>query len=150
MKARDIMSNDVVTVTPSMDLERLLVLFREQRITGAPVVDDERRLVGIVSKDDVLYRRERREEQSGPLDVEQLFRGGFAALGGEARRARTVSEVMTRDVVAAAPDDPVQEVCRRLWERRIHRLPIVESGRLVGLVSVLDVCRAVAEERLRP
>ncbi len=150
MKVREIMNKDVITVIEDMDLSRLLSLFREARITGAPVVDRDSKLVGIVSKDDVLYRRQNPERTSTPLDFDQLFKGGFAAVGGGPKQATKVREVMTREVISVRQDTPIGEACRLLWERCIQRLPVVEDNQLVGLVSVQDICRAVAEGRLKP
>jgi CBS domain-containing protein len=144
MRASDIMTRDVATVTPETPIESLCDLFRERRITGAPVVDSEGRLVGIVSKDDVLFRG--RGGGSAPRqtpDIKTLFSSGFVGFDQGSDGATTVGEIMTREVVSAPEESTVSDVCRLMWERRIHRVPIVRGPILLGIVSALDVCRAV-------
>jgi CBS domain-containing protein len=144
MRVSDIMTKEVATVTPETRIEHLCDLFRERRITGAPVVDSDGHLVGIVSKDDVLFRG--RVEASGrrqPPDIKTLFSSGFVGFDQGSDGPTTVSEIMTREVVSAPEDSTVDDVCRLMWEKRIHRVPIVRDALLIGIVSALDLCRAI-------
>ena len=144
MRATDFMTTDVATVTPETLIEDLCDLFRERRITGAPVVDQGGRLVGIVSKDDVLFRGRGvvTGERQTP-DIRSLFSSGFVGFDQGGNGAATVGEIMTRDVLSALEESTVDDLCRLMWEHRIHRVPIVRGSLLVGIVSALDVCRAV-------
>jgi CBS domain-containing protein len=144
MLATDFMTRDVATVTAETLLEDLCDLFRKRRITGAPVVDQEGRLVGIVSKDDVLSRgRGVVTEPRQTPDIRSLFTSGFVGFDQGGNGAATVGEIMTRDVLSAPEDSTIGDLCRLMWEHRIHRIPIVRGSLLVGIVSALDVCRAV-------
>ena len=144
MRASDIMTKDVATVTPETPIEILCDLFRERRITGAPVVDSAGRLVGIVSKDDVLFRsRGSALEPRQTPDIKMLFSSGFVGFNQGDDGPATVGEIMTREVLSAPEDSTVAEICRLMWGKRIHRVPIVRGPLLVGIVSALDVCRAV-------
>jgi len=151
MRASDIMTRNVATVTPETRIEALCDLLRERKISGAPVVDAEGLLVGIVSKDDVLFRG--RDFDSGSRqtsDIKQLFTSGFVGFDQGGGGPAIVSEIMTRGVISADEDAAVDELCRLMWERRIHRVPIVRDGVLVGIVSALDICRVFTNGRLAP
>jgi CBS domain-containing protein len=151
MRASDLMTRDVATVTPDTPLEELCDLFRQRKITGAPVVDGEGRLVGIVSKDDVIFRRrgdgDRPRQES---DIRQLFTSGFVGFNLAAGNGATrVSDIMTREVICAPEDMSVEDLCRLMWEKRVHRIPIVRGAILLGIVSALDICRGVMDGGLR-
>lgn len=151
MHASDIMTTNVATVTPGTRIEDLCDLLRERKITGAPVVDAEGRLVGIVSKDDVLFRgRGFDSETRQTPDIKQLFASGFVGFNQGGGGPVIVSEIMTKGVISAEEDAAVDELCRLMWERRIHRVPIVRGGVLVGIVSALDICRVFTNGRLTP
>jgi len=146
MRAADIMTKDVATVSPETRVEELCDLFRERKITGAPVVDAQGCLVGIVSKDDVVFRR--RGGDSGPRqtpDIRSLFSSGFVGFNAGHDGPGTVGLIMSRTVISAPEDASVADLCRIMWEKRIHRIPIVRGAVLVGIISALDICRAVMD-----
>jgi CBS domain-containing protein len=151
MRAADLMTSEVATVTPETGIEALCDLFQKRRITGAPVVDDQGRLVGIVSKDDVIFRG--RGSVGGPrqeTDIKGLFSSGFVGFtspGGAA--GATVADIMTREVLSAPEDASIEELCRLMWEKRVHRIPIVRGALLVGIVSALDICKGIVNGKVR-
>jgi len=157
---RDVMVRDVHTVAPDVLLPVLERAFLEHRVTGFPVVDAGR-LVGIVSRSDVV--RQLCVEQTmaesfsdyysdpvgpAPEPLETLDEIG-TRIGKRIERLR-VKDVMIHELVTAAPDDPLEEAAATLARRRIHRLPVVEGPRLVGIVTSLDLVRLIAEGRLQP
>ncbi len=149
MRAAEIMTKEVATVTPESRVEDLCDLFRERRITGAPVVDREGHLVGIVSKDDVVFRG--RGGGAGPRqtpDIRSLFNSGFVGFNAGDDGPATVGLIMTRTVISAPEDASVEQLCRMMWEKRIHRIPIVRGAVLVGIISALDICKAVMNGEL--
>ena len=150
MRAADLMTRDVVTVTPDTPIEDLCDLFRERKITGAPVVDRQGGLVGIVSKDDVLFRR--KGKQAGPrqeTDIKALFSSGFVGFAQSAGKVPSnVGEIMTSHVFSAPEDARIEDLCRLMWEKRVHRIPIVRGSVLVGIVSALDICKGIVNGRI--
>lgn len=148
MNASDIMTSPVLTVRPDTQVKEIAALLFERRISAVPVVDGGA-LVGIVSEADLLHRQE--------IGTECLGRGGawwlrlFTAdpsvedyVKSHARRAR---DVMTRRVATVSPHTPLAEVAQLLETRDIGRVPVVENGQLVGIVSRADLVRALAVKR---
>ena len=136
----DIMQRDVVTASPEDDVESVLRLLRENELPGIPVVNDGGRCVGIVTEADLVISAEDRDLHL-PHYLEIL--GGVVFLEpirhfeDRLRKAfaSNVEDMMTRDPVTIAPDATVAEAARKIAEKGHNRLPVVEHGRLVGVVS---------------
>ncbi|TAK51594.1 MAG: CBS domain-containing protein [Betaproteobacteria bacterium] len=145
MKASDIMTSPVLTVSPDTQVREIAALLYERRISAVPVVDDGA-LIGIVSEADLLHRQE--------IGTECLGQGGswwlrlFSAqpsvkdyVRSHATRAR---DVMTRCVVTVSPDAALAEVAQILETRDIGRVPVVKGAALVGIVSRANLVQALA------
>lgn len=142
MRAEEIMTREVVTVRPETPVAELARLFAERGISGAPVVDAEGNLRGIVTESDLMRRVAVGAERPG------LFAGLLADPAERARdyartHGRTAQDVMTTDPLTLGPDVPVDRVAKLLEERDIRRVPIVAAGRLLGVVSRADLLKAV-------
>ena len=145
MKAKEIMTREPITCLPQTTIEELCETLRRENINGAPVVDEAGRLVGIVSQDDVIFRKGRlNEEIRPPRDIKDLFQRGFASIADSDTGPRRVADIMTREVISADEETEVEQLCRTMWERRIHRIPITRNGKLSGIVSALDLCKIIA------
>ena len=147
----DIMDPDPVTVSPDDDVETVVGLLRKHDVPGLPVVNDAGRCVGIVTEADLVI-----PDEQGDLHIPhylELF-GGVVFLEplrrfeGRLRKAfaSKVRDLMTPDPVTVAPSASVREAARVITERHHDRLPVVEHGRLVGLVSRVDVLAALIQE----
>lgn len=160
MKVEAVMERNVRTVDPEMALADLERAFLDARVTGFPVVSGGR-LVGIVSRSDVV--RQLGVEQSVAERLSDYYResSGVAVDSdasideiGRSVGARlehlVVRDVMTRATITATPEQSLTDVARTLVEHRIHRLPVVEGERLVGIVTSLDLVRLFAEGRAKP
>jgi len=144
MKARDVMASPVVTTLPSGTVKDLVKLLLEHHISAVPVVDQSGKLVGIVSDGDLIYRAEIGTEQQHPWWLVLLAEDRALAADYIKAHARKVEDVMTRNVVTAAPDTPLNEIARLLGKHAIKRVPIVKDGHLVGIVSRTNLVQAVA------
>jgi CBS domain-containing protein len=133
MRVRDIMSQPVFTVRPTDPVEGAAALLADRGITAAPVVDDTGRVVGVVSEGDLLRNRV-------PADPTAHLRPAPEPV---AHRPRVVAEVMTRSVFTAWPLEDVADVARTMLERDVRSIPVLDGGRLVGVVSRRDVLRSV-------
>jgi len=145
MKARDIMTSPVITVAPETTVREVAALLYERRIGALPVVQGGR-LLGIVSESDLLRRHEigtERFERAGSWWL-RLF-GADGSLHDYVRsRARCARDVMTPEVATVVPDASLAEVAQLLDGRGIGRVPVVEGGRLVGIVSRANLVQALA------
>ena len=135
MKARDVMVSPVITVKPTASVKDVAKLFLEHRISAVPVVDDQGKLAGIVSEGDLLHRAEAGTQRHRPWWLLVLTRDDALAVDYVKEHARTVADVMTKEVITAGPDTPLHEIAAALEKYAVKRLPIVKDGQLVGIVS---------------
>jgi CBS domain-containing protein len=148
---RQAMTTDPVTVAPDTSVEEVVRLMRTHELPGLPVVDGDGALLGIVTESDLVIA-----DDDGDLHIPhyiELF-GGMVFLeplrGFEARlkkaAAATARDMMTADPVTVEADDPVRKAARLIADSGHNRLPVVEGGRLVGVVTRVDVLGALAAE----
>ena len=148
MRVRDIMNVKPVTVQAEASVSQAAAILRENKISGLPVLDGER-LVGIVSESDLLRLLSVDEEEGGlwlPSPFE-IFEVPFRDLvKWERMRSaldeipnKKVSGVMSRNLHEVGPGDSIEEAAGIMTRHRINRLPVVEEGRLVGIVTRGDI-----------
>lgn len=147
MHVRDVMVAPVITVTPSVTVQEVAKLFLERKISAAPVLDGKGKLVGIVSEGDLLHRVEAGTERRRSWWLQAFVEGDTLAAEYVKAHGRTVSDVMTRNVITAAPHTPLHEIATLMEKNTIKTLPIVENGQLVGIVSRSNLLQAVASAR---
>ena len=148
MRVEEIMTRDVITVRPETTVQEAAALMVIHGVSGLPVVDDTRRVVGIVSEGDLIARQKGQRVHPwwrGFLDDAETLAREY-----QKRAGTTVGDVMTRSVLCVSPRLPIESVALVLDERRIRRVPVVDLGRLVGIVSRGDLIRALAREPVRP
>jgi len=144
MQARDVMVSPVITVKQSCTVREVAKIFIEQRISGVPVVDDQGKLVGIVSEGDLMHRSEADTERKRSWWLHALTPDETLAADYVKAHACRVADVMTRHVITAAPDTPLREIAALLEKNSVKRVPIMENGHLVGIVSRANLVQAVA------
>jgi CBS-domain-containing membrane protein len=147
LTARDLMTREVITIAPEASVEDLAKLLATHRISGVPVIDAGGALVGVVTQSD-LVQRSRDLELPPALNVLDLhlfletpshFQKRLEKLLGD-----QVKDVMTQDPIAINPDTPAKEIARLMAAKGIHTLPVLEGGKLVGIVGKLDLIRGLA------
>ena len=142
----DIMVRDVLTVTPDLGVKEFAELLRERHIGGAPVVDDDGRLVGIVTEGDLMALD---ADLHFPFYIQFLDSVIYleSAKKCEERLKRavaaTVADIMTSNVRTVRPDDPVRKAATLMSEHRFDRVPVVDGGRVVGIVGRHDVLKVL-------
>jgi CBS domain-containing protein len=146
---REIMDASPETVAPDTPIEDVVRVLRENELPGVPVVDGEGRCVGIITEADLVL-----PDDDGDLHIPHyinLFGGTvfLEPLGRFEKRLRKAfaskaADMMTRDPVTVAPDTSAREAGRIIHEAGHNRLPVVEDGRLVGVVTRVDVLGALA------
>ncbi len=148
MLAKDIMTADVITIAPSLAVERIAQLLLSCNISGVPVVDAEGALVGLVSEGD-LIRRDGDPERGRSWWL-NLFTGPEERARDYVKsHGRRAEEVMTREVITVGEETPVGEIARLLEKRRIKRVPVVRDGRVVGIVSRANLLHGLATHKDR-
>jgi CBS domain-containing protein len=120
--ASDVMVKDVITVTESMLLKDVARMFVERKITGAPVINAEGELAGVISETDII----RKTTNIG------------------AWSPSTVGQIMTKPAVTVSPGESLQRICEMMYNRRIHRVVVAEGTQIKGILTTMDILRAIA------
>lgn len=120
--ASDVMIKDVITVSESTPLKEVARMFNERRITGAPVVNAGGELVGVISETDIV----RKTTNIG------------------AWSPNTAGQIMTKPAVTVSPGDSLQRVCEMMYNRHIHRVVVAEGPEIRGILTTMDILRAIA------
>jgi len=143
------MTRRVITIARDGKLEDAVRLMLENRISGLPVIDEAGTPVGMLTEGDLLRRTETHTERRRPRWMEFLLGPGKSAADYVHAHSRRVSEVMSDELIAVAPGTPLEEVVKKMESARIKRVPVIDKGRLVGIVSranLLQALSAVAHE----
>jgi CBS domain-containing protein len=145
-KVADVMTRDVITVTPETPLRELASILSEKNINGVPVVDDKGNVLGVVCESDLV-------NQNKPLHIPTVFvildsvipMENPWRLQKEFKRlaATTVEDIYSKPAVSVEPDTDLSEVARIMSERRLYTLPVIEGGKLVGVVGKADIIRSL-------
>lgn len=148
MKAKDIMTRDVTTVSPDASIHEAARLMTDRRLSGLPVVTAEGRAIGMLTASDLLHRIETGTERepswfasffSGPDELARLYAKGHG---------RKVSEVMTRHVISVHEDASLNDIADSFERYRIKRVPVLRDGMLVGIISRGDLVRLLSQSAL--
>lgn len=148
MKVKDVMTRQVVTLSPEESIEEAAKKLRDNRISGAPVVEGGR-IAGIVSEADLMKLFESEMSISlvlpSPLEIIELPVKMHRQLREAARRlsVRKVKDIMTREVITIDEEASIEEAARTMAKYGINRLPVVREGKLAGIVTRADVLKAL-------
>lgn len=115
MVAKNIMTRDIVTVSPGMKVKDLAMTLIKNQISGAPVVGKNGKIVGVVSEADIV-----------------------------AKKGKDVKSIMSKKIISITEETPVEEIARLMNTHRIKRLPVMNGGEVVGIVSRADIVSAIA------
>jgi CBS domain-containing protein len=115
MFAKDIMTRDVITVNPTMTIKSLAMMLIKNQISGAPVANKVGKIVGVVSESDIV-----------------------------AKKGKDVKSIMSKKVISVGEETPVEEIARMMTTHHIKRLPVMNDGKVVGIVSRADIVSAIA------
>lgn len=146
MKAKEIMTKDVVTVGRDTTVRDLAKLFADRRISSVPVVDNEGLLIGIVSESDLI-------ERDKPLHIptvisifdwviylesDKRFEKELQKMTGQ-----TVADIFSQEVLTVGPEAPVSEVAELMTSKKVQAVPVVEGRRVVGIIGRIDLVRTM-------
>jgi len=147
IQAKDIMTTDLITVSPDMEIVKAAKILLEKGVNGIPVVDGGK-LVGILCQSDLIAQQKKLPVPSMftlldgliPLGSTKQFEKAFQKIA-----ATTVADAMTADPVTVNPETSVEEIAGLMVDRSFHTIPVVEKGRLVGIVGKEDVLRTLTQ-----
>ncbi|MBW1675536.1 MAG: CBS domain-containing protein [Deltaproteobacteria bacterium] len=146
LSVKDIMTRDVIAVSPEMDIAHAARLLLEKSINGVPVVDGTGKLVGILCQSDLVA-----QQKKFPIPTLFTFLDGFIPMTSmkhlekEVQKitAITVADAMSPNPVSIRPGASIEEVCTIMVDRNFHTLPVVDKGKLVGILGKEDVLRTL-------
>ncbi len=146
LKAKNIMTTDPVTLSIDDDVTTAATLLLEKRINGVPVLDDSGKLAGVLCQSDLVAQQKN-------LRLPSVFTllDGIIPLSSsrDVQRemdkitAMTVGQAMTSGPVSVVPDTPLEEVATLMVDKKYHTLPVVEDGKLIGVIGKEDVLRTL-------
>jgi CBS domain-containing protein len=144
MRAHQIMTRSVTTVTPETSILEAANIMLRRHISGLPVVDTAGKLVGIVSEGDFIRRSEIGTQRKRGRWLKFILGAGEAATEFVHEHGRKVSEVMTRDPLTVSEDTPLEEIVTTMEKNGVKRLPVMNGDKIVGIVSRANLLQAVA------
>jgi CBS domain-containing protein len=134
---KDVMSTHVIAARQGASFKEIAEKLREQRVSAFPVVDDDGKVIGVVSEADLLAKE---ALDGGSADMPGMVSGILQRSEQERAAGLTAGDLMTHPAVTVGPDDAVEHAARLMYARRVKRLPVTDAaGRLVGIVSRSDV-----------
>ena len=144
MKARDVMVPTVITVGVDASIGEVADTLLSHHISGAPVVNKKGELVGVVSEGDLMRRPETGTTRRPSWWLALLSSDRASATEYIKSHSRKVADVMTREVISAGPDTSLGDIAAMLERNRIKRVPILDGGKLVGIVTRANILQALA------
>jgi CBS domain-containing protein len=145
-KVGDLMTTDVITVGPQTKIIEATKTLLERRINGLPVVDEDNNLLGIICQSDIIA-----QQRQMPLPTIFTLFDSFIPLSSSAQLERevqkmsatVVEEAMTSDPTTATPETDLEEVAEIMVKRNYHTIPVVQEGKLVGVIGKEDVLKTL-------
>ena len=146
LTAKDIMTTNIVTVSPETDVSQAARLLLEKHINGIPVVDSSGGIVGVLCQSDLIAQQKK-------ISLPSLFTllDGFISFSSTKNldmefkkiAAIKVSEAMTADPVTVSPDTTIEEIATLMVNRGFHTIPVIQDGKLVGIIGKEDVLKTI-------
>lgn len=149
LKAKDIMTREVITISPDTEIAQVAKLLLTKRINGVPVVNDTGELVGILCQSDLII-----QQKNIPIPSLFTLLDGYIPLTSSKKLDREVDKIMatkaadamTANPVTVNPDTGIEEIAALMVEKNYHTLPVVDAGKLVGIVGKEDVLKTLISE----
>lgn len=145
-KAKDIMNRNVITMTPDMEIKEAARILLEKHINGAPVLDYDGQVVGIICQSDLIAQQKKIHMPSV-----FTFLDGFIPIGSlkqmetEIKKisALTIADAMTNEPVCVNPETAIEEIASLIADNKFHTIPVVEDDKLVGVIGLEDILKTI-------
>jgi CBS-domain-containing membrane protein len=148
LKAKDIMTKDVITAEPATTIEELARVLMKHKISGAPVLDNKGNLIGIVTENDLISKNSRLHIPTILRLFDAYIPLGTSKMENEIRRmaASTVEDMCTKDVITVDEEASVEYVATLMTEKKIHLVPVLKEGKLSGIIGKKDLIKGFVSE----
>ena len=148
LKAKDIMTKDVITVKPDTTIEELARTLMKNQISGAPVLDDKGKLVGIVTENDLISKNSRLHIPTILRLFDAYIPLGTSKMETDIKRmtANTVADICSKEVITIDSETSLEYIATLITERKIHLLPVLTEGKLVGIIGKKDLIKGFSGE----
>ncbi len=150
LKAKDIMSHEVIVVNESDSVRDLAVTLITHKINGAPVVDDANQVVGVVTESDLIFQNKKVHIPTAVAILDSfLFLERPNKMEAEMKKisGSHVSDICSYEIVTVSPDTPLDELATLMAEKKVHTLPVLEGKDLVGVIGQTDIIRTIAQKK---
>jgi len=149
LKAKDIMTRDILSVTPDTEIVKAAEILLKNRINGLPVIDDSGKLVGVLCQSDLVA-----QQKTIPIPSVFTLLESFVSLTSMKRldkevekiAALSVKQAMTPNPVTVAPETDIENVAKLMVDKKYHTLPVMEGEKVVGIVGKEDVLKTLLSE----
>jgi len=149
MKVMDVMQTNVITIQTDMEIKEIARTLYDNKISGVPVVDSDGNLVGIVSEGDLLHK-ETNPQIPGVVGIlgALIYYNGVKQYDSDLKKLIAVqaSEIMTPNVIMINKEASIEEAASLMVSKKIKRLPVMESGKIIGIVSRMDIIKTLMED----
>jgi len=148
LTAKDIMTREVITVTPELSVQELATLLLTRKIGGAPVVDGDGKLLGVVTESDLIDQGKNVHIPTVVSILDSfLFLESPNRMDQEFKKmlGRTVGDICAKEMVTVSEDAPLSDIATIMSEKRVHTLPVLSGGELVGVIGKTDLIRAISK-----
>lgn len=147
--AKDIMSKEVLTVKPETSVSELAQLLTTHNINGAPVVDSDGKLIGVVTENDLVFQK---KQVHIPTVINIL--DSFIYLESQEKMKKemekisavTVENIYSKDVKTVTPETPIEEIATIMAEQHIHTIPVIKDNNIVGVIGKKDIIRTLISQ----
>ena len=149
ISAKDIMTKDVITVSSDLAVEKLAEIFWENRISGAPVIDDNDQVVAVVTENDLIDQNKKVHIPTMISILDSVIMLEKAdRIEKEIRKmtGTTVKDICSDKLISVDPDTPLDDVATIMAEKQVHTLPVLSDGKLVGVVGKSDIIKTMAKK----
>ncbi|HDP70087.1 MAG TPA: CBS domain-containing protein [Actinobacteria bacterium] len=148
LKAKDIMTTDLITINENLSVKEVSRILLEKKIGGAPVLNDAGEMVGLVTEEDLIMQDVKLHFPTYLHFLDSyIYLGGLKKFEEDLKKAvgAKVEEVMTKEVVCVDENDSIKNVATVLVNKKLTRVPVLKEGKLVGIITKTDIMRTIAE-----
>ncbi len=148
LTAKELMSTDVITVTSETPVRELAKIFSENTISGAPVVDDQSKVIGVVTESDLIYQNKKVHIPTTVAILDAFFfLENPEKMEKEMKKiaGTKVSDIFAREIITVQQDTSLDEVATLMAEKKVHTLPVLDGNKLVGVIGKSDIIRTIAQ-----